>query len=117
VLLVAVAGAAGVWVADGWSLLMQGMGLGAAAVLGPLIATGDAADARRASLAGAVAGAVVFLVTPHATDWLAMFPAAIVGLITRYPALVAVPAAWLVATAVRAVDDARADMVAAPRRH
>jgi len=116
VLLVAVAGAAGVWV-DGWSLLMQGMGLGSAAVLGPLIATGDAADARRASLAGAVAGAVVFLVTPHAADWLAMFPAAIVGLITRYPALVAVPAAWLVATAVRAVDDARADMVAAPRRH
>jgi hypothetical protein len=117
VVLVAVAGAAGVWVSDGWSLLVQGMGLGAATVLGPVLATRDAAGTRRASLAGAVVGAAVFVLTPYATDWLAALPADVVAVVVRYPALVAAPAAWLVATAVRAAEATRADMVAAPRRH
>jgi len=117
VMIVTVAGVVGVWIADGWSLLMQGMGLGAAVVLGPLLATWDAADARRASIAGAVAGALVFIGALHATGWLTTLPAVIVTKIAHHPALVAVPAAWLVATAVRAVDGVRPDLVAAPRRH
>jgi hypothetical protein len=117
VVLVAAAGAVGVWSRDGWSLLLQGMGLGAAAVLGPQVATGDAAEARRAQVVGALAGVTVFVLTPHATEWLAPLPAEAVATIARYPALIAAPAAWLVALAVRALDPARAEMVAALRRH
>ena len=117
VVLVVVAAAAGVRAVEGWSLLLQGMGLGAAAVLGPFLATGDAADARRASIAGALAGATVFVVTPHVTDWLAPLPVDAVSTITQYPALIAAPAAWLVAIAVRGAGAARAEMVAALRRH
>jgi hypothetical protein len=115
--LVVVAAAAGVRAVDGWSLLLEGMGLGAAMVLGPLLATGAAADARRAHLAGALTGAAAFVVTPHATDWLAPLPAVVAVTVAQYPALMAVPAAWLVAMAMRATDAARADMVAALRRH
>ncbi len=116
VLLVAVAGAVGVWVTDGWSLLMQGLGLGAAAVLGPALATADADGARRATLAGAVVGTAIFVVAPHAIDGLATLPAGVVGVITRYPALLAAPAAWLVATVVRAAEATPSGAVAAPRR-
>ena len=117
VVLVIVAAAAGVWVTEGWSLLLHGMGLGAATVLGPLLATGDAPDARRANLAGALAGVTVFVLTPHATEWLAPLRVDAVAAIAQYPALIAAPAAWLVAMAIRALDDARAEMVAALRRH
>jgi len=37
--------------------------------------------------------------------------------ITQYPALIAAPAAWLVAIVMRGADAARAEMVAALRRH
>ena len=99
------------------SLLLYGMGLGAAAVLGPLLATGDAPDARRANLAGALAGVTVFVLTPHATGWLAPLRVDAVAAIAQYPALIAAPAAWLVAMAIRSSDAARAEMVAALRRH
>src|SRR6185503_18711894 len=79
--LVLVAAAAGMRAAEGWSLLLQGAGLGAAMVLGPLLAVGDAADGWRAHLVGALAGATVFVATPHATEWLATLPADVVATI------------------------------------
>jgi hypothetical protein len=114
---VLIAAAAGLRAADGWSLLLQGMGLAAATVLGPLVAVGDAADGRRAQLAGALAGATLFVVMPYATDWLAPLPADATATLVQYPALIAAPVAYLVAIAVRVTDTARGEMVAALRRH
>jgi hypothetical protein len=102
--LLAAAAAGSVAVVDAWSLLLQGAGLAAATLVGPLLATGDAAHLDRARAAGALTGALLFVGPAAAAHWLWPSSAAVL----EYPALVAVPGAWLVAALVRREKVARA---------
>jgi hypothetical protein len=115
ILLVGAAAAASVAVTDGWSLLIQGAGLAAATVLGPLVATGDRPGFERAHAKGALAGATLFILATAFAHWPAI-PPGVVDAVAQYPALVAVPGAWLVATLSRGAGPARREMVAAVRR-
>ena len=94
---VTAAAAGSVVVTDGWSLLLQGAGLAAATLLGPLLATGDATGFARARVAGMVTGATLFVAVAAAAHW--RTPA--VAALAQYPALIAAPAAWLVAALAR----------------
>jgi hypothetical protein len=115
VMVVAAAATGSVAITDGWSLLIHGAGLAAAVALGPLLATGEAPGLARARAMGQVTGAAVFVVLTIATHWLAV-PAGAAAAVAEYPALVAVPGAWLVATLARASAAASGEMVAATRR-
>lgn len=107
---VVVAAAAGsAMAATGWSLLLWGAGLAAAALLGPLVATGGRPGFERARAVGVLAGGLLFVALAASAHWLAPLHG-VPGVVGQYPALVAVPGAWLVATL------ARAQAVAAARR-
>ena len=110
---VAVAAALAMGLSDPWWLLMTGLGL-AAAALAPM----RLASSRVAALAGSVVGATAFValsllpvLAPGAPAWL--------GVLARYPALLAMPmallVAWLLGTAQKrrppARGEARADRV------
>jgi hypothetical protein len=114
VAVVAAAAAGGVTIADGWLLLLHGAGLAAAVALGPLLATGEAPGLARARALGQVTGAVLFVVLTIAAHWLPP-PAGAAAAVAEYPALVAIPGAWLVATLTRSAA-ASGEMVAATRR-
>jgi hypothetical protein len=106
IVLVLAAAGASVAASDGWSLFLQGAGLAAATLLGPLVATGNRPDSERASARGALVGALLFVILTVIAHW----PAGVAGriaVVAQYPALVAVPGAWLVATLARASDGAR----------
>jgi hypothetical protein len=88
---VMVAAALAMGLSDPWWLLMTGLGL-AAAALAPM----RLASSRVAALAGSVVGATAFValsllpvLAPGAPAWL--------GVVARYPALLAMPLALLVA--------------------
>jgi hypothetical protein len=115
IVLVAAAAAASVAVTDGWSLLLRGAGLAAATLLGPLVATGGRPGFERAHAQGALAGAALFVVSTALAHWPAIPPGA-ADAVAQYPALVAAPGAWLVATLSRGAGPARREMVAAARR-
>jgi len=112
-IVVGAAAAGSTWIADGWWLFLQGAGLAAASFLGPLVATRGGPGARHARVAGALAGAGLFAVITAAASWLAPLPTSAAAVFTQYPALVAVPTAWLVAAVARAVGR---EKVAAARR-
>jgi hypothetical protein len=78
---------------DAWRALTWGWGLAASAVLAPALAGADA----RASRVAAVVGALVFAAL--AVGGRALVPWA--PLLADYPVLVAVPAAWALAAALR----------------
>jgi hypothetical protein len=88
---VVVAAALAMGLSDPWWLLMTGLGLAAAALAPMRLASG-----RVAALAGSVVGATAFValsllpvLAPGAPAWL--------GVVARYPALLAMPLALLVA--------------------
>jgi hypothetical protein len=113
--LVVAAAAASTAVADGWTVLLHGAGLAAATVLGPFLATGDRPGSERARVSGALVGAAVLVVATAIARW----PAASAGGLhaaAQYPALLAVPAAWLVTTLSRGTKATRGGLVAAARR-
>ncbi len=78
---------------DAWRALTWGWGLAASAVLAPALAGGSA----RASHVAAVVGALVF--GALALGGRALVPG--VSLLADYPVLVALPAAWMIAVALR----------------
>lgn len=119
---VVVAAAAGsALAATGWSLLLWGAGLAAATLLGPLVATGGRPGFERARAKGVLAGGLLFVVLAASAHWLAPLHG-VLDVVGQYPALVAVPGAWLVATLARASGPsgrsgpARAQVVAAAGR-
>jgi hypothetical protein len=105
-LAVVVAAGASVLAADGWTLLWHGAGLAAATSLGPLLATRQTDAHESARARGALIGALIFV----AVAVLARWPAGIGSLdaIADAPALVAVPAGWLIARLSRPRDSRRA---------
>lgn len=110
---VVAAAAASAVAANGWSLLLLGTGLAAATVLGPLAATGGRPGFERARAMGVLAGGLLFVALAASAHWLAPLHGALgahgaLGVVAQFPALVAVPGAWLVATLARAVDSGRA---------
>ena len=113
--LVLAAAAGSAIVANGWTLWLWGTGLAAATVLGPLVATAGAPGFERARAKGALAGGVLFVALAAAAQGLAPLHGAL-DAVAQYPALVAVPGAWLVTTLARASGAARGGMVAAARR-
>jgi hypothetical protein len=114
VVVVGAGAAASMAFSDGWSLLVHGAGLAAATLLGPLLA-GDGPGLERAHANGALVGAALFVVLTAAGRGLTL-PYAAADVVGQYPALVAAPAAWLVATVSRASGSARRGTVAAARR-
>jgi hypothetical protein len=112
-IVVGAAAAGSTWIADGWWLFLQGAGLAAASFLGPLVAAGGAAGAKREGVAGVLAGAGLFAVITAGASWLAPLSTSPAAVVTQYPALVAAPTAWLVAALARAVGR---EKVAAARR-
>ena len=123
--LVAAAAAGSVWVRDGWSLFLHGAGLAAAVLLGPLLAGGEGVGAgdRGVRMAAAVAGGTVYGCVLAAARGLGPLPVDPASALARFPALVAVPAAWLVALVLHGalvrsgvLDSAGGQMVAGARR-
>ena len=113
-IVVGVAAVGSLWIADGWRLFLHGTGLAAASVLGPLVAMRGGVGARSAAVAGALAGAGLFVVLTATASWLdpAGGPA---GALAQYPALVAAPGSWLVTVLARGLGR-RGEEVAAARR-
>ena len=109
VAMVLAAAATSLVVRDPFALLLQGSGLAAAILLGPLLTMGDGVGVERARAKGALAGGLIFVVVAALARW----PAAAGPLdaLARYPALVAAPGAWLVANVSKS-----AQKVAAARR-
>ena len=97
--MVLAAAAVSLVVTDGFTLLLQGSGLAAAILLGPLLTTGEGAGVEGARAKGALAGGLIFVALAALARW----PAAAGSLdaLARFPALVAAPSAWLVATLSR----------------
>lgn len=100
---------------DGFTLWLWGVGLAASTLLGPLVATGDTPGYERARAQGALAGGVLFVVVAAAAYRLAPLPPPL-AIVAEFPALVAVPSAWLVTTLSRASGPARGEILAAARR-
>lgn len=100
---------------DGFTLWLWGVGLAASTLLGPLVAMGDTPGGERARARGALAGGLLFAVVVAAAHRLAPLHGPL-DVVAEFPALVAVPGAWLVTTLSRASGAARGEMVAAARR-
>jgi hypothetical protein len=101
-------------VADGWSVLLHGAGLAAATVLGPSLAAGERLGSGGARAAGALAGGAVVVVLTIVARWSA--PQGVLHAVAEYPALVGVPAAWLVTMLSRGQHAPGGGAVAAARR-
>ncbi|HMH53383.1 MAG TPA: hypothetical protein VK548_24325 [Candidatus Acidoferrum sp.] len=105
IVMVVIAVAVGMVSADGFTLLVQGLGLGAAVLLGPRLTRGQGIAVERARAKGALAGGLIFVVVAALAHWPTVIGA--FDAVTRYPALVAVPGAWLVTTIARGGGSAR----------
>src|SRR6266850_477687 len=103
--MVVIAVAVGMVSADGFTLLVQGLGLAAAVLLGPRLTSGQGLAVESARAKGALVGGLIFVVVAALAHW-----PTVIGdfdAVARYPALVAVPGAWLVATIARGGPSAR----------
>jgi hypothetical protein len=105
IVMVVIAVAMGMLSADGFTLLVQGLGLGSAVLLGPRLTRGQGIAVERARAKGALVGGLIFVVVAALAHWPTVIGA--FDAVTRYPALVAVPGAWLVTTIARGGGSAR----------
>ena len=102
VVMVGAAVAASRVIADGFTLLVHGSGLAAAVLIGPLLTIGESPAADRARARGALAGGLIFVIVAALGRWPAL--TGVTHDVARYPALVAAPCAWLVATFSRRAE-------------
>jgi hypothetical protein len=90
---------------DGFTLLLHGAGLATAVLLGPLLVSGTGPTVDSARAKGALVGALIFVLLALLARWVG--PLGLIGVVTQYPALLAAPAAWLVAILSRRGESGR----------
>ena len=106
VVMVVVAAGVSPLAADGFTLLALGAGLATTVHLGPLLVRGQGPGVDSARAKGALVGAVIFVLLALLARWSG--PLGLIGAVIQYPALVAAPTAWLVATLARGGESGRA---------